>query len=99
MEVNRLNQVQRSVQAQIAPPTGKYGQHQLHTIWKPISKKGALTLAEKLHIIDVMQKKGWNQPQTTKYFNTIEGYKGWVESAKEIMKTQCTSSNSVVVIT
>jgi hypothetical protein len=43
-----------------------------------MSKKDALTLAEKLHILDVMQKKGWNQPQTAKYFNTIEGYKGQV---------------------
>src|SRR5260221_10613270 len=61
-----------------APLTGKYGWHQLNTIRKSVSKKDALTLAEKLHILNVMQKKGWNQPQTAKYFNTIEGYKGWV---------------------
>ena len=43
-----------------------------------MSTKDALTLAEKLHILDVMQKKGWTQPQTAKYFNTIEGYRGQV---------------------
>jgi len=61
-----------------APPIGKYGHRQLNTIRKSISKKDTLTLAEKLHILDVMRKKGWNQPQTAEYFNTIEGYEGWV---------------------
>ena len=61
-----------------APPIGKYGRRQLNTIRKSISKKDTLTLAEKLHILDVMRKKGWNQPQTAEYFNTIEGYEGWV---------------------
>jgi len=37
-----------------APPTGKYGQHQLNTIQKSILKKDTHMLAEKLHILDVM---------------------------------------------
>ena len=58
-----------------APPTGKYGHHQLNTIQKSISKEGALMLAEKLHILNVMQREGWNQLQIVEYFNTVEGHK------------------------
>ena len=34
-----------------APPTGKYEQHQLGTIWKSVPKKDALSLAEKLQLL------------------------------------------------
>ena len=61
-----------------APPTGKYGCHQLNTIRKSVPKKDALTLAEKLHILDVMRKNRWTQPQTAIHFNMFEGYKGQV---------------------
>jgi len=63
-----------SPSADTAPP-GKYGCCQLNTIQKSISKEGALMLAEKLHILNVMQREGWNQLQIVEYFNTVEGHK------------------------
>ena len=61
-----------------APPRGKYGWCPLNTIRKPVPKKDALTVAEKLRILDVMRKNRWTQPQTAENFNMFEGYKGQV---------------------
>ena len=78
MAVNRLNQFQRPVQAQIQHlQEGNMDTISLAPLKNLCQRKmHSRTLAEKLHILNVMQKKRWTQPQTAKHFNTIKGYKG-----------------------
>ena len=52
--------------------TGKHGKRNACTISAPC-KKDALSVEEKVKILDKMKQMGWSQKQTAEYFNSI-GY-------------------------